>query len=443
MTNIKWLWCPRKYRRKIIIFTALFLGTFWLFLFIFSPLDTKPSGSLVRLGNPLLEDGKSDRALNVWDLQVFEGKIYLGGGSTVTNAGPINVWAYDPVTQKFNKEYQVSEEAIEHFKVFENRLYIPAADPRQGDNSKFYRKSANNHWTKYTSKAVKLAHVRDMIKTDTKEILLVGNNRNLKNVSNPGAAITKDDGFSFQGAGVKNVKSDETVLVDYNWFFSVFKYQDTIYATSSLLRDIDDYSGSISTYNPEIKEFQINFDLSNHEFIPKSSIGKKHGEYGINIIYRLWNPIEFQGFLFYPVRSYSNNNTNYEQAYMNSIGFYYKQDMGKTPEAIKLPHRALGEDVLIIDNELYILANKKRKADKFIVYVYKTDQINNKIKWHKVLQFTSFNKARSFEYLDGKFYFGLGQDYGEKIANSGDVLSYTSDYSLDILQKNNVIKLTN
>ena len=112
---------------------------------------------------------------------------------------------------------------------------------------------------------------------------------------------------------------------------------------------------------------------------------------------------------------------------MNPLGFYYKQGMGKTPKEIKLPGGALGEDVLIINNKLYVLANKKKRGDRFIVYVYKTDRIGNKIKWQKVLQFTSSNQARSFEYLDDKFYFGLGQDYGDRINRSGDILSYQID----------------
>lgn len=118
------------------------------------------------LGNPLSQDGKKGRALNVWDLQVFDGKIYLGGGSTVTNAGPINVWAYNPAPESFVKEYTVQEEAIEHYKVFGNQLYIPAADPRNSDHNKYYRQNDDNTWSKYTSSNVKLAHVRDLIQTN-------------------------------------------------------------------------------------------------------------------------------------------------------------------------------------------------------------------------------------------------------------------------------------
>lgn len=423
----------KKYRQKLTIFITLFISGFLLFTYILAR-SSVPSADfatseienefVTRLGNPLRKDGLKGRALNVWDLQVFDGKIYLAGGSTITNTGPINIWAYDPVTQTFDKEYTVAEEAIEHFKVFGDRLYIPAADPRQGDKNKFYRKSVDGLWQKYESNAIALAHVRDLIKTENDEILLVGNNRNLNNLANPSIAITTDDGVSFQEAGISKSQLAKADIVDYNWFFSVFEYRDKIYAISSLLRDFGNYSGAISVYNPQNKKFEIDFNLRNDEFIPASIIGKSDVQQGTYIIYRIWNPVQFQNYLVYPVRSYSNNKAYYERAYMNSLGIYYKQKIGETPQAVELPDGAVGEDILIIDNELYILANQKQANDRFMVYVYRTEHISSKIKWQKVLEFSSSNKARSFEYLKDKFYFGLGQDYNEPIGNSGDLVSY-------------------
>jgi hypothetical protein len=139
-------------------------------------------------------------------LQVFNHKIYIAGGSTVTNSGPINAWAYNPATGSFAKEYTVQEEAIEHYKVFGNQLYIPAADPRNADHSKYYRQNNDNIWSKYTSDSVKLAHVSDLIQTQENYILLVGNNRDLNQDADvPGTAITTNQGRSFQAAGVDNV----------------------------------------------------------------------------------------------------------------------------------------------------------------------------------------------------------------------------------------------
>ena len=416
-----------KYRSRLIALLVAIV-TLTVAIVSFAPLPIKSievQPEVQLLGNPLLEDGHQGHALNVWDLQSFDGKIYLAGGSTVSNSGPINVWAYSPNSQKFTKEYTVEEEAIEHYRVFDNQLYIPAADPIEGDQTKFYRFEVNGQWQKYASAVVELAHVRDLIKTRDKDILMVGNNRQPDRQSINGTAIatTTEDSLVFQSAGVENVESKGIVLVDYNWFFSIFKYQSQIFATNTLLRDADNYSGSTAVYDSESQQFQLKFDLRNDEFIPQNLI--TNSKYGIDLIYRLWNPIEFDNHLIYPVRSYSLSPQNYQQAYMNSIGFFDKSGMGSSPTEINLPQGALGEDVLLLNNELYVLANKKKLGNQFSIYVFKTDRWEREIKWQQVVEFDSSNKARSFEYLDGTFYFGLGQDYGEAIANSGAILSYS------------------
>ena len=417
----------QQYRQKLLMFISLFLITLLILAAGVSRQKVSNEKSIVRLGNPFLSDGKTDRALNIWDLQAFGGKIYLGGGSTVTNPGPINIWAYAPSSQKFVKEYTVDEEAIEHYRVFDDRLYIPAADPTQGDRNKFYCRGVNSQWQKYASPVVKLAHVRDLIKTDNNDVLMVGNNRQPYNPNSVATAIAIEtkDGLSFKAGGIENVWIDGQILADFNWFFSVFRYQNRIYATNASLRDAANFPGAIAQYSPQANQFKLNGNLQ-QEFIPEK-LFVRGGKYGLQVIYRPWNPVEYQGYLIYPVRSYSRHPSSYHQAYMNSIGFFYKSVMGESPQEVKLPRKALGEDVLVVDNDLYVLANKKRRDDKFIVYVYKTDRLDRKIEWQQVVKFKSNNKARSFEYLGGTFYFGLGQDYGEKIANSGDILSYSID----------------
>ena len=427
---------PSKNRRKkSTVLIALFLTTIALVIcgFLFSgDSQTKPQW----LGNPLREDGHKGRALNVWDLQVFDGKIYLAGGSTVSNSGPIKVFAYNPQDQKFDQEYVVEEEAIEHFRVFGDRLYIPAADPTKGDLHKFYRREAGT-WQRYDSDKIKLAHVRDLIETNTGEILMVGNGRQLKKPKTRGTAIAipSKSGLEIKPAGVDNVPNlGGTVLVDFNWFFSVFSFQNRIFATNTLLRDADNYEGAIAEYNPKSKSFALNFQLRNNEFIPTEIIGSKDMQ-GINVIYRPWNPVEFQGYLVYPVRSYSIFPDNYKEAYMNTIGFFYKSRMGSSPQTLKLP-KGSGEDVLIINKELYVLANRQDADEKFTTYVYKTNSLSKSTKWKRILKFRGWNKARSFEYLDGTFYFGLGQNYNEGIHNSGDILSYRPK---SIKRKNRVV----
>ena len=384
---------------------------------------------VVRLGNPMVSDGKTDRALNVWDLQIFDGKLYVGGGDTNANAGPMNVWAYDLEQEKFTPEYKIPEEAILHFKVIDDELYIPAADPRGGDANKFYRQAKNGQWTKYADPSVKLAHVRDVIKLGKNKILVVGNGRpSTKNKIVQGAALTNDNGISFVQAGVNNTPDTGNIVwIDYNWFFSVFTYKNKVYAPNSFLRDTGSYPGSIAIYDPKIQELVIDFDLGTEEFIPEDNVDAKKGKHGVETIYQIWHPIEYRDCLVYTAKSLSNVDVNnsIKKLYLNSLGFYLKKAMGKPPVEVKLPHGAIGEDLLVINDELYVLANKKNGLNKFTTYVFKTSKPQNSENWTELFHFSNFNKSRSFEYSKETFYFGLGQDYGDPIANSGDILSYT------------------
>ncbi len=374
---------------------------------------------LETLGNPMAGDGKIGRALNVWDLQRFGGKIYLAGGSTVSNAGPINVWAYNPSQKGFEKEFTVREEAIEQFKVFGKSLFIPAADPKAGDKHKFYRRTLDQTWKLSQSPKPALAHVRDLIKTKSGAILLVGNNRRVvKDPSQPSAAITRNQGASFRAAGLE--QSTQTAA---NWFFSVFPYRGKIYAPTSLLRDAYNQTGVIGVFNRKRQKIELSQTLRNDEFIPRTLLGPQVGSQGAEVIYRLWKPTVYKGTLVYPVRSYSYTQATYQSAYMNSIGFYVKKNIGVTPTAVVFPDgQSMGEDTLIWNDYLYALANTKISAEEFWVYVYRTKNPLDSRSWEAVLRFKSRNKARSFEYLEDAFYFGLGQDYKDLVADSGSIL---------------------
>lgn len=372
------------------------------------------------LGNPMASDGKTGRALNVWDLQSFGGKIYVAGGSTTQNAGPINVWAYNPTGQQgFTKEFTVAEEAIEQFRVFGNHLYIPAADPKQGDAHKFYRRSIETPWKLYQSPTPALAHVRDLFETAAGEIVVVGNNRSaIQDPSQPAAAITRDQGTSFQNAGLEKAENAAA-----NWFFTIFPYLGNLYAPSSLLRDTTNQSGVIGVYDSNRQKLELSNTLKSDEFIPRIQLGFEIGPQGPDVIYRLWQPMEYKGVLVYPVRSYSYTREKYQSAYLNSIGFFVKRKMGATPSAVIFPDRkSVGEDTLISNDELYVLSNAKISAEKFRVYVYKTKTPADLKGWQEVLRFESRNKARSFEYLNNEFYFGLGQDHSDLVGDSGRVL---------------------
>jgi len=117
------------------------------------PLVVRPAGSVtletvvhdaekllvhaVKIGQPSLgQFEKSDLpdadARGVHDLQLFAGRIYVGCGDWNRNRGPIDIWSFDPASRerpvKFVKEFTVTDESVDSFRVFDGKLYVPGID---------------------------------------------------------------------------------------------------------------------------------------------------------------------------------------------------------------------------------------------------------------------------------------------------------------------------
>ena len=373
------------------------------------------------LGNKFAEERKKGHARNVWDLQAYEGKIYLGGGSTTENAGPIHVWAYDPASGRFHNEYTVQEEAIELYRVFGDHLYIPAADPTRGDTHKFYR-YANRIWTQVNG-GPDLAHVRDLYWHNGK-LVGVGNSRQPRLHS--GAIVSLDGGTTLQAA------TDPAGLAwPDNWFYALFEYQGILFAPNLRFTPARD-ALSILTFDNATNQFKLNPAYSTADFLPVTGDPAYQ-----KATMRLWLPVEYEGTLVYPAKSYCANKQCYQALYLRSYGLFVKSSLTSLPARVTFPDEAaIGEDVLVRDGVLYALANRRTVADNFVIYVYRTTQpaATGSQVWQEVLHFTCTNKARSFELLDNRpkdaanrkgfltFYFGLGHEPHEPVGNSGALL---------------------
>jgi hypothetical protein len=97
---------------------------------------------LVLVGNPTAKrwpSGEWVYARNPWSLRAFEGRLYIGSGNAnnpppAPNAGPIDLWVYDPKkkddveSKGFSVEYVVDDEQVDVFPVLSDGLWIPGED---------------------------------------------------------------------------------------------------------------------------------------------------------------------------------------------------------------------------------------------------------------------------------------------------------------------------
>jgi hypothetical protein len=91
---------------------------------------------------------------SLWDLQRWHNRLYIAHGDWFNNTGPVRVLYLDLDTTEFvhDEGFVVDEEAIQIFRIYNDTLYVPGADPTEGwDMGNIYFKRWGESWTKQRS----------------------------------------------------------------------------------------------------------------------------------------------------------------------------------------------------------------------------------------------------------------------------------------------------
>ena len=391
------------------------------------------------------------RQRSIWDLQWFDDRLYLGSGNTTTNPGSNILWSYSPTLGTINNEFLAATEAIEVFRVFNNRLFMPASDPTNLISLKFYYRDPRGGWASF-SHGYDMAHVRDVTLTAEGDLIGVGNS--FSGTSTTGLVRFDIAGNSLTALPVTGDVSELGVWPynrPYNWGYSSFTFRGVTYATSALLKPVQ------QTFNPGVDDRIMNgilrYDkagnrfvadnlntstdrstvVSNDDFVPilAASEAVATAEQ-LATIYRVFANVETPEAFVYSLRSYSLIGSAqyppnyYEDLYQNGHGLFLKTSLHGAPQPVVFPDAttARGEDVIKVEGVVYALANEKLANNSFIVSVHATSTPEVLSSWHELFRFNKTSRAKSFEYVDGIFYFGLGADLGEDTVAAGDILSY-------------------
>lgn len=438
----RWFWkSPRR---------LLFIGLALLFPLQTQALDV--TSSIEFLGNPTEGTNLNGRAQSVWDLQAFDGRLYLGHGNTTTNPGSNALWSFTPGSDTFANELTINSEAVETFRVINDRLYVPAADPVTGDSQKFYYRDAGSAWQSVSGNP-QLAHVRDVIDTGS-DLLLVGNTRNPGTDS--GIATSNYDGSNLSLATTNPVQyynSGVVVGSTMNFHYSGLNYSGqtlvtslrfdysnrvTLDSESNLVVEsgIGTYDASTRTLSYAKHDFFDPLDentvINDRDFLPDtapSNVDSRTDFYSLRFNSYAEND---SGVLVYSLRSYSiftddgSGGNPYQELYQNNHNLWVKTQLQGSPTLASFSDApaAEGEDVLLIDGVFYALANEVIADDSFVISVHSTATPEDNSTWEELFHFSNTSRAKSFEYLDDAFYFGLGADLGEDVINVGNLYRY-------------------
>ncbi|MDR1671671.1 MAG: hypothetical protein LBR57_04035 [Alistipes sp.] len=356
------------------------------------------SAIIETLGNPLRERYADNTqwvfARNVWDMHAFAGKIYFGGGNSnneppAVNAGPADLWALDPATRQFTKEYTVNEEQIHLLRDFDDQLYIPGHDSREGWNLGNFYRLTNGVWKKHRTVPLGI-HVYDIYKWGGRLYAAIGPD------GGRGIQVSDDDGTTWTGA--------------FDYPSTTSRHYTLVPVGNELMANIYYLSSAYSVvfYCPEPgAKFVYSID---RELASRFALGTLSAT-------RMERAVVMNGTTVYVS---ARDDTDHQYVPLALARARSRTDVSQ----VGLPAGALPRDLLVAGDWLLVLISTPVTEGGFEVAVLATRDVDAaNVEWLELLRFTAPTFARSFEYLDGAFYFGLGCEPADLATATGDILT--------------------
>lgn len=382
-----------------------------------------------RIGNPTRARYPDERwayARNVWDMEVFDGRLYLGSGNSnnegpAPNAGPVDLWSYNAETNQFVNEATLDEEQIDKFVIIEGKLYIPNHDPRGDVQIAGFYHLGQDGW-QLTRQFPDAVHVYDLYWYRGR--LFAG----LGNFSYAGYSVAVSDDFGKTGT---LIRVPTTVLNEYSFYvWRVWTFFEvggqllisTIPVPELVLNDTPEpplktlrLLPAIYRYverdgNIEFVEVATNFFPVEGVPFEETRVGRavKFGEATVYIGATTRTDHQWTPFGLYAVRLSADD--------------FEVQPLTPAP----LSDGALPYDLLIHEGALYVLTSAfNLDTNSVTITIMATTDLVN---WREVLYFEADALGRSFAVYGGHFYIGLGSEAQRLFPATGDVLRVRREY---------------
>lgn len=355
-----------------------------------------------QLGNPAKQrwvdtNNPCRYARNVWDLQSFSGKLFIGSGNSSNldpciNAGPVNIMSYNPTTNQFINELSLNEEQVDQYKILNGQLVIPGHDPKDDWTYGNWYRLENGSWVKHRNIKDQV-HNFDMGFFQGK-LITTGTSQNMTTSQ---VQFSNDDGATWIPTNLLDPFTSWTLLPVGNKVFITRTWQ----AMFQNITAVYEFNGT-STLAPLTA-----FNNAN-ALLPQTPLPSS---YAIKII----RPIVFNNITVY----IGVNAVNDQQS--DPISLYKVTNLtssGSDASRITLPGNAKPWDMTISNGKLFALGSIQN-GSRYWITVSSTTNLNT---WVEEFRFDSPSFARSFEELNGDWYFGLGTDATTLSINSGDII---------------------
>lgn len=331
------------------------------------------------IGRPFGE--ASAYARNVWDMQRFGGRIYLGHGDEIDNWGPVALWSLDPATGRMAAGFETDEEQVDGFRVLDGELYAPGYDPRSGwARGTFYRLETGG-WKRHRT-IPRAVHTFDLAWHAGRLFAATGGRGR---AGEPTLLASADRGQTW------------TAMTDQvQRMHTLFELRGTLYAASKLSTDGDTARALLRFDGTRFRGTGV----TGATLLP--GLADTAG--------RMVHPTPFRGALVYGVAAGAINWKPAALAVTRTLG---------DARTVALPDpAAVPYDLLVRGDTLYVLTSSSIDSG-YVVRVYATERLES---WRELFRFRSPAFARSFEEADGDFFIGLGCTYQQPSSASGIIL---------------------
>ena len=369
------------------------------------------------LGNPFMQRfPASPYPRNVWDMEVFQERLYFGHGNSNNeppspNAGPIEVWFYDEEIALFGYDYVVQEEQIDKYVVDNGRLYIPGHDPREGQQTSNIYFYEGDEWTRRGTLHNAL-HVYDIAVHREQLFVSVG----VGTRSTAVVASSSDDALSWTMYSL--AMPDERVGIIRGW--ELFEVGDDLVVSvvpAYALQVVRDSAG-------DFVETHVDQLTSTLYHLEENEAGPQFVELSADLFAGLSNtsdvfpsgrvvrPVQFRNVTVYiGAKTYTDHN-------WTPFGLF-SVDASYNVRILPLESDMQPWDLLVDADTLYVLLFGPQLTGESAISILATCDL---VDWHEVLRFSSSTFARSFALYNNDFYFGLGTQASPLSSNAGDIL---------------------
>ncbi|MBQ9744736.1 MAG: hypothetical protein IJW19_06385 [Clostridia bacterium] len=342
----------------------------------------------VSIGIPT-EDERFGINRSPWDMMFYNGKLYVGNGDYDDNAGPINIWCFNPATQEWKNTGTVLDECVSRFMVIDGKLTTVGTDPMEDWSMGNYYVLDGGEW-KTVRTIPGAVHNFDMVEYNGKIFSAIG--------VEPGGypvAISEDGGATFtqvtfyKDGRVLNTSGYTSIRV-----YKIFLFKGQIYA-ALIGRDASTSYYDLYKYVDGVFDYQ-------------KSLYDEIGHMTVNT-------------------SVYSSAIEYKDKYFIATGYMFVTEDMKDFEYIKYPNSDIIYDFIVKNNKLYSLTCYKTSDGRYKISVWENSSGESK-DFDMLFYFYYDTPCVSFEYDSGSFYIGMGSILAA-YASNGEILRV--EYQLD------------